>query len=319
MSTRYWYLGIVIAALLGAAAIGMSGYQGKEGLVKEKSSRSLGAPPAVVDFSVAYTPINTSVFIESTQADRAWSSATKAYASSVSHRYPVAGIVNHHALAADLLANFFVRLRASRPDIERFVIIAPDHFMGGRGDVSTHRRPYQTDTGLVRIDEDAVQTVLSNPLVTEERGVLFEREHGIGAIVPFVSRAYPEARIVSLAFSGKMSKDRVSALAKVIEGLWDEKTFVLISADMSHYLSEREAFAHDVDTLHWLKEKDIAIAQATDAFIDSGKSVAALFVAMQTLHPKTTFELFDHSVSSAYGADPLDATSYMTGVWSTGP
>lgn len=315
MSSRYRCLSIAIAALLGVAAIAMSVFFRQSEPTKKVIPNSLGDASTAVDFSTASAPIDAKIFVPIAQADRAWSSAVRTYASSTSRQHAVAGIVNHHALAADLIANFFVRLRVSRPDIKRFVIIAPDHFAGGRGDVSTHRRPYQTDAGLVRIDEDAVRTALLHPLVTEERGILFEREHGVGALVPFVSRAYPDAAVVPLVFSGKMSKDHISALAEVIEELWDEKTFILISADMSHYLSEEEAFAHDVQTLEWLKQKDSMIAQATDAFIDSGKSVAALFVAMQKIHPETTFERFDHSVSSAYGADPLNATSYMTGVW----
>jgi poly-gamma-glutamate synthesis protein (capsule biosynthesis protein) len=257
--------------------------------------------------------IDTDPFIESALVDSDWSKAS-AHAERVDGRI-IAGVVNHHALASDLIASFFARLRASRSELRRIVIIAPDHFSAGRDEVSTSIRPYRVESKTVFVDTDAVRGLIRDGFAMEEDGTLFEREHGIGAIIPFVSRAYPDAKIVPIVFRGTASQDRMQKLSDALKSLWDDQTVVIISADMSHYLTDEQALQNDETTLRSLKTKNVDIASLSDDYLDSGKSVASLFSAMASVYPDVIFTLFDHAISSDYGADPSNTTSYITGVW----
>lgn len=258
--------------------------------------------------------IDTEIFIESMLADAVWNEASNRV-EYVSRGTIVAGVVNHHALAADLIASFFARLRTSRPELRRIVIVAPDHYSVGRDEMSTTLRPYRVGAEVVSIDTDAARNLIRDGVATEEDGALFEREHGIGALVPFIVRAYPDVQIVPVVFRGSVSKERLQSLTKALKKMWDDQTVIVISADMSHYLTSSKALGNDTTTLRSLETKDVGIASFTDDFIDSGKSVAALFAAMSDSHPDASFIPFDHAISSDYGADPGYTTSYITGVW----
>jgi AmmeMemoRadiSam system protein B len=311
MNARFSW--ILSAATLGVAAVCVAV---AVNIGKPASSPSRPSLPTleVPQFTQPLREIDTSVFIEDERVNTVWISASSS-ARAIKGK-TIAGIVNHHALAADLIASFFANLRVSRPDLHRIVVISPDHYKVGRDEVSTHTRPYRAGSSLVRIDKETVDHLVKTGVATEEDGVLFEREHGIGALAPFIARAYPDANIVPIAFRGDLSSEHSKRLAESLKELWDEKTILIISADMSHYLAEDVALKNDETTLWLLKAKDEAIASSTDDFIDSGKSVATLFAAMNEVYPNAVFVPFAHSISSRYGGDPSYTTSYFTGVWS---
>ncbi len=315
MVRRTILITITTAALLGAAAVGIAVYgQGAAGRGHaEESDR----PSSVVhhpSFTQPAKPIATDFFIDTNDVDRFWSKS-ESETQPIVTGIPVAGVVNHHTLAADLIADFFVRLQTSRPDIKRFVIISPDHFNAGQGYISTHTRPYEVGTSTVSMDKDGVRTLLDSGLVTKENGLLFEQEHGVGALIPFLTKAYPDALIIPVAYRGDLPKDVLPSFSEALRDLWDEETVIILSADMSHYLTTEQALERDEDTEVWLRTKDETIASATDDNIDSGKSTAAVFMAMHDLHPQATFNMFDHAISSDYGGEDTYTTSYITGVW----
>ena len=96
----------------------------------------------------------------------------------------------------------------------------------------------------------------------------------------------------------------------------NDKTFVLISSDMSHYLYEEDAFAHDRDTLSWLKTLDANnFRKATDDNTDSGPSFVALSALFDEIGLKQNFHELDHSISSRYGGSRENTTTYITGFW----
>ncbi len=45
-------------------------------------------------------------------------------------------LVNHHALASDLLWRVFQRLATCRPSVKRIIILSPDHFFQGASTIT---------------------------------------------------------------------------------------------------------------------------------------------------------------------------------------
>ena len=261
----------------------------------------------------AENPIDTIPFIDLKQFGRSWSAAESAKANSGK---PLAGVVNHHFLAADLMARFFRVLRLSRPDIKRFVIISPDHYRAGRGAISLTDRMYSTPDGSMAVAASSVQTLVDSGFATLENGEMFELEHGVGALVPFIRHEFPAVEIVPIAVRGDLDRDTAKNFGRVLSDSMDDSTFILVSSDMSHYLTEAQALKNDETSIKALTSLDEKfLSSAKDDFVDNGVGLLIMRTVLETKGLRATFRLLDHSISSRYGADKISTTSYINGVW----
>ncbi|MCC7357519.1 AmmeMemoRadiSam system protein B [Candidatus Uhrbacteria bacterium] len=266
------------------------------------------------DIISEFTPINASIFLDKQEFYRVFS---KPITTIPIQGKVIAATVNHHVLATDLLAQFFVSLAKNRPDATRLVILSPDHFFAGRGKVSTHERKYQTPDGLVEIDAAAIESLVKNHIANVENGTMYEREHGIGALMPFVKKSFPKATIVPISIQGKSDIETLFQVSRALTKLDDGRTLFIVSADMSHYLSKEAAVKNDIQTKMWLEKKDEqAMIKAKDTHTDSGRQFVTLFHWLNQVYPKSHFQLIGQGISSDYVADIKNTTSYINGVWS---
>ncbi len=160
--------------------------------------------------------------------------------------------VPHHLLAAGVIAR---PLRmAAAGEFRRIVLICPDHFRRSSTPAATSRRDFITPLGFVRSDRKAVETLLDCPLVSESN--LFSHEHGVHAILPFLARLFPEARIVPVALRVDSTPADWKQIAGAIRPLLDEHTLLVQSTDFSHYLPAAEARRRDAETLRVLATGD---------------------------------------------------------------
>lgn len=229
---------------------------------------------------------------------------------------PIAGVVNHHALASDMLTRFFRELRAARPDVTRFIILSPDHFKRGTSPISVGTFDYTTEGETVRVDRKAVESLLKDGATAGSRPMM-EGEHGIGALMPFLVREYGSGvTFIPIAIRSDVSRRLVADFGKTLASHVDDHTFIIVSSDMSHYLTESQALTNDIATEKWLLSRDMtAMSRANDDYTDNGPAFVALFSFFNAKTLKPTFERIDHSISTKYGGDPTNTTSYITGVW----
>jgi poly-gamma-glutamate synthesis protein (capsule biosynthesis protein) len=275
--------------------------------VSDRSAEGRGNP------APTYLPINTSHFLD---LPRFFAVSHIAVPTSTISGTVVAGVVNHHVLAVDVLERFAKGMRAARPDAKRIIILSPDHFHAGRSAVSTHVRPYQTPLGRVEVDREAVAYLAQHSVVIDN-GPMFEQEHGVGALIPFLHRSFADMQIVPVAIRGETDDATLVNLAHTLEPLLDRQAVIVVSADMSHYLTEDVALKNDVQTLKWLQALDAqAFDAATDDFVDNGSSFVVLSHIFEQRDQKLTFTLLDHTISSRYAGSRDNTTSYLTGVWS---
>ncbi|MFA6100184.1 MAG: AmmeMemoRadiSam system protein B [Patescibacteria group bacterium] len=233
---------------------------------------------------------------------------------------PVAGVVNHHILSGDLLARFFKTLKAVRPDVETFIILSPDHFSRGQG-ISTSGLTYVTPAGDVVVRKRWIFELKKTTSVwdgTDSR--VFEDEHGVGALTPFIAREFPNAKILPIFLRADLKLDQAKIFGEALAKLADDKTFVIVSSDMSHYLKEADARRHDAETINWLQKNNWSkLETADDKNTDSSVGLAVLHSYLQTLPSskggRGDFLLLSHKLSSDYGADTKNTTSYIVGFW----
>ncbi len=262
----------------------------------------------------ATSPIETKDFIDSLLVDRA---TKRAQAESLSGRpcsYYVGGVVNHHVLASDILAQFFVELGRCRPDLKTVIFLSPDHYQAGQAPFVTHMNPY-----LVGLDEvTAASSSITRLMAAAPFGRLdprpFVREHGIGALVPFLHRVLPEVTVGAVAIDGRITEEKVRYLVDWLRAeIRDPHTVVIVSSDMSHYLPKEQASTHDRQTLEAFDQQDANFFfRVSDDYTDNGKGIWA---AVQALHPDR-WSLQSHKASWDYGGSTLNTTTYITGFWS---
>jgi len=157
--------------------------------------------------------------------------------------------VPHHLLAGHLVAGG-IRL-ASAHRYDRVILLSPDHFHRTKRPFATAAHGFDTVFGPVEADGEAISALMATTASVEE-SCLFEREHGVHALLPFVKHYLPGARIVPVAISIRSSRAEWEELVRALTPLMSENTLVLQSTDFSHYLPHHEARLRDQQTLNVL-------------------------------------------------------------------
>ncbi|MBX3577361.1 MAG: AmmeMemoRadiSam system protein B [Rhizobiaceae bacterium] len=156
-------------------------------------------------------------------------------------------VVPHHLLADHLMALGF--RAASGFSYKRIVILTPDHFRQTEL-FATTKRGFETVLGPVGTDTAAARRLLDSP--DFEESCLFQREHGVLALLPFIAHYFPDAEIVPVAMSIRTKRADWDRLADTLAPLVDGDTLIVESTDFSHYLPQGEARRHDQQTMNVL-------------------------------------------------------------------
>jgi AmmeMemoRadiSam system protein B len=161
---------------------------------------------------------------------------------------PVSGItVPHHLVAADLIANAFRLIEGHTFD--KAILLFPDHFRKSRRSFATTRRGFDTVFGPVETRVvDAERLLQVSDLV--EDSDLFEQEHGIGALLPFLKHSFAGLQIVPIAVSIHSSRADWDRFFTTLSGIVRPTTLIIQSTDFSHYLTLGEAIRRDQQTLN---------------------------------------------------------------------
>lgn len=157
-------------------------------------------------------------------------------------------IVPHHSIASEAIALGIRSLASSSP--QTVLVISPDHFDQCLTELCTTSGSFETFFGKADVSEKHVQKLLRHPGVTLSP-FLFKEEHGIYTIVPFIKHYLPEAHIVPIVLSQKMTGSRKARekILAAIESLLEEESVALVfSTDFSHYLPLDESNEKDRET-----------------------------------------------------------------------
>jgi MEMO1 family protein len=132
----------------------------------------------------------------------------------------------------------------------------------------------QTPLGVVPVDRDAVRSLSSLAQVCESRDA-HAQEHSLEVHLPFLQSVLGTSTLVPLVV-GDSSADEV---AEVLDRLWGGgETLIVVSSDLSHYLSYDRAQAADRETARAIvsREPGISHFQACGATPVNGLLIAAL-------------------------------------------
>jgi poly-gamma-glutamate synthesis protein (capsule biosynthesis protein) len=222
-----------------------------------------------------------------------------------------AGIVSHHFLAKQLIADFYNKI-ASEKELTIY-LLSPDHFNNffPSGAIAyTSELSWKTPFGDVPAGKKIINSLVKEGVVTQNDSLL-GLEHGIYVEIPFIKNFFPNAKIVPLVLNMAAGSDAFSALG---EKLQSQDSILIVSSDFSHEVSAKTASLQDKESVQALK--DLSLENLSLVNSDCKQCLAVLegFLGNSQNY---SFNLIDNKNSSDFeeNASSNSVTSYVTGFW----
>ncbi len=225
---------------------------------------------------------------------------------------PIRGVlVNHHLLAASFITDTLNA--AAKQNIQRVILISPNHFSVGQGDIITTIQDWRLPVGSITIDREVVDFLAKENLVTIDESP-WQHEHGIYNILPAIQHYFPQTTIIPIILKDGTSDEQVDQLSIALRRYDDETTLVVGSFDFSHYKTSAIADAHDEASLKAVQDENVNALIGLDT--DSVPGLR-LFLQLMRGDAANNFALFHHSNSAKIIGDLAltSTTSYITGVF----
>ena len=139
-------------------------------------------------------------------------------------------------------------------DIRTAVVLAPSHFYGFDGVSIWEKGGFETPLGVIGVDEEFAGelSAAGDDFVFDAKA--YEREHALEVELPFIQRAFPEARLVPVIIGTPTPKtllDFARALDRLIGDRKD--VLVVVSTDLSHYHPDEVARDMDATAIEAIK------------------------------------------------------------------
>jgi AmmeMemoRadiSam system protein B len=160
---------------------------------------------------------------------------------------PKALIVPHagYVYSGPVAATAYARLQPYREHYTRVILLGPCHRVAVKGLALSGADVFRTPLGDVPLDKIAI-AALDMPAV-EVFDATHRFEHSLEVHLPFLQTAIGSFSLVPLVV-GDVAPETV---AEIIDTLWGgPETLIVVSSDLSHYLTYDKACATDMATCH---------------------------------------------------------------------
>jgi len=217
-------------------------------------------------------------------------------------------IVPHHLVASDFIAEM-IKMASGR-DIKKVVVIGPNHNNVGTSAITTLKADWDTPFGLVEYDSFLVDSFFSD-LGVYSGMEIFENEHSIGGIMPFIKYYLKEAKIIPLVVSSYATQSDIDGLEKWLDDNLDKNTLLIYSIDFSHYLSKSQADRNDGMTKEFILNGDVGeILRLNNDFVDSPQILALSLMRAKNNNLETNIRKISNSFDFT-SVNPQETTSYF--------
>jgi MEMO1 family protein len=173
------------------------------------------------------------------------------------------GVVAPHAgyaYSGPVAASAFADISASGQDFDRVLLIGPPHYVPVPGIAAPSSQAFATPLGDIEIDQDAITALLDAGLVSVDDRA-HAPEHSLEVELPFLQHVLGRFTLIPLLV-GDASPQQV---ASVIGSVLDERTLLVVSTDLSHYLDDASARARDLKSAETIERFDFTRLGPYDA------------------------------------------------------
>lgn len=168
------------------------------------------------------------------------------------HGEPPKAIVVPHAgyvYSGPVAATAYRALRAARDRVRRVVLLGPAHRVAVRGLALPGVRAFATPLGEIPLDDALVRRVSTLPQVSVHTRC-HAPEHSLEVQLPFLQRVLDDFTLLPLVVGDASPGD----VADVLRAVWGgPETLIVISSDLSHYLTHDEATRVDRSTVELIQ------------------------------------------------------------------
>jgi hypothetical protein len=189
---------------------------------------------------------------------------------SQSETVPEALIVPHagYIYSGPTAARAYSCLKSRQDEIRRVVLFGPAHrvYLEGLALPSVDR--FETPLGEIALDREAIEQVSGMPGVSISDQA-HRDEHSLEVQLPFLQTVLAQFTLVPVV----VGMCDAAIVAAVMDALWGgEDTLIVISTDLSHFLSYAEARQVDANTCNLILEKSGSLTgeEACGAFALNG-------------------------------------------------
>lgn len=210
------------------------------------------------------------------------------------------GIIAPHAgyiYSGPIAATAYAHLIPLRERISRVVLIGPAHRVPVPSLAAPSVEAFATPLGRVPVDLDAIEWLSTKPqvIVGDEA---HRSEHSLEVHLPFLQVVLGEFSIVPLVV-GNATADEVM---EVLSDLWGgEETLIVISSDLSHFLTDGAAREIDAETCRLITEQQFEALNGRRAC--GYKGITGLLGIARRDHLHVTTVDLRNSAATAGGPD----------------
>ncbi len=195
------------------------------------------------------------------------------------------------------------------------VIIGPNHTgRGSPASVMTHGK-WEIPGGNLFIDERTASKILEKSRFAEDDSIAHLNEHSIEVQLPFLLYKNPNVKIVPLCIAG-VGIDGINDLGESIAHAVQNsgrKTLIVVSSDMSHYVSKREAERLDRIAINEIKKLDcegLIHAVAKHNISMCGAVPAAVMLKAARMLRSDSAREIDYATSADVSGDSAQVVGY---------
>ena len=225
-----------------------------------------------------------------------------------SNRAVQAGILPHHGLVGPLMAGWVMGLQAQQAP-QTVVILGPDHHNAGRGYMTSAMVDWQTPDGRVVIDRALVSALIEKNVVVNDPE-LIQVEHGVYTVIPYIHRAWPAAKVVTIAIKGDARPDRIATLAEELDRALGPNDLVIATVDFSHYTTAIDALRADEESVAVIRRGDVDAALRLP--VDSPPAISLILEYAK--RRSLVYHQIAHTTSAQFTGqlDAQSTTSYLS-------
>jgi AmmeMemoRadiSam system protein B len=164
-------------------------------------------------------------------------------------------IVPHHLVASESIASGIRML--THQTFKHILLLSPDHYNRCETLLCTVNGEFHTLFGDVYASTSTIETLIMSPHISTNED-LFQNEHGIYDVVPFIAHYLPNVTVTPVVLSQHLPwKSYKDELRDLFRRAVDQDTILVVSSDFSHYLPLKEAEKNDALTIKVITDKDL--------------------------------------------------------------
>ena len=127
----------------------------------------------------------------------------------------------------------------------KVILLGPDHYVGFSGGAICDVAAYETPLGKIKLHENTAKLRLQ-PELFQSLPASLDKEHSLEVILPFLQTYLGKFQLVPII----IGRRDIKGLSNALDGILDNDTLLVISSDLSHFLSYAEAANRDQETIN---------------------------------------------------------------------